>query len=84
METSMRTSLALFSAAAALVLAVGGGGIAAASTTTAAAGATNPSVNVGPAAPAAPTPPAEPNVGEPAGAGVHIASLVGCITGLNC
>ena len=82
MKTPMRTSLVLFGGAATLVLAVGGG-IAAAGTTTA-AGATNPSVTVAPAAPAAPARAAEPNAGQPAATGVHIANLVGCIAGLNC
>jgi hypothetical protein len=81
MKTPIRTSLALLGGAAALVLAVGGGGIAGASATTDAAGATKLSATVTPAAPA---PSAKPNVVQPAGDGVHIASLVGCIPHLNC
>ncbi len=81
MKTPTKTSLALFGGAAALVIAAGGG-IAAASTTTTATGPTTPSVSVAPEAPAVPV--VQNNVPAPAGSGVHIATLVGCIGGLNC
>jgi hypothetical protein len=93
MKMRTRTALALSGGAAALVLAVGGGVMTAPPAhqplppdpTT----LPHPVLAVGggvmPAPPAhQPLPPDPSTLPHPAGTGVHIASLTGCIGGLNC
>lgn len=83
MKSGARTAIAMLGGAAALVFAVGfgGGGIAADSTTTT---TTHPSSGETPA-------PHKPAASEgltggagPGGAGGHIATLTGCVVGLDC
>jgi len=84
MKAQTRTKLALFGGTAALVIAVGGAGIATASSTTTAASPTSPHATAtqAPPAPAAST--ARADAGQPAGDGIHVARLTGCVSGLDC
>lgn len=73
-----KTALTMFGGAAALAVAVGFGGVAA-NTVASALPTTLPTTSsVTPALPNAAT------TGSPSGSGVHIATLTGCVSGLDC
>jgi len=76
MKAQAKATIAMFGGATALAVAVGFGGVAVCPVGGSATTTTHPSTSVTPAG---------PEVGTPAGhAGVHPATLIGCIPGANC
>ncbi len=72
MKAQIKMAIAVFGGAAAVVLAVGFGGVGVSPMGGASTAPTHPSSSVTPARP------------ETAAPGVHIATLTGCVAGLDC